>query len=100
MRSNGVISMYAFTMRGAFSPGSRPCQGCGRQREYELESVTLRIVASDCYSYDAVTDDATPNRPRSRGASHDPRGDHGLGQVPAPGSAHQPGSVHHTRHER
>src|SRR6516165_5537437 len=45
-------------MRGAFAPGSRPCQGCGRQREYELESATLRIVASDCYSYDAVTDDA------------------------------------------
>jgi len=42
-------------MRGAFAPGSRPCQGCGRQREYVLESVTLRIVASGCYPYDAVT---------------------------------------------
>ncbi len=38
-------------MRGTFGPGSRPCQGCGRQREYELESGTLRIVASGCYPY-------------------------------------------------
>src|ERR1051325_6744480 len=32
-RSNGVISMYALTTRGASAPGSRPCQGGGRERE-------------------------------------------------------------------
>src|SRR5215467_3329914 len=38
-------------MRGTLGPGLRPCHGCGRQREYEPESGTLRFVASGCYPY-------------------------------------------------
>src|ERR1700754_957207 len=62
MTSNGVISMYALTMRGASAPMSRPCQGCGRQRE-KLCSVMESHANGDIPDFLAKGDSPAPKSP-------------------------------------